>query len=594
MTWKTFFKDPWFWLIAAVAAVVQCYALDWGTTNWERSTLVFQSEERLKEMTPAMIEARQELYEWIDDSATDRPSVMRTAEKPPVERFQVSRDLIPQNIHPGMLNSMRSYLLRSTDPDEQQILSSLGNMNPVKLDFDPNEYRYGGSYLYALAFLLGVGMVAGVTRLTPDLSYYFFNPDQLSRIFMACRFLGALSNVLTALLLYHWGKNRWNRTVGIIASLLYISSPLIITYGHISKPNVYSTFWLALGLYLFDRRIIQNKAAKPFDPSWKHLGTIGIVLGVSIGAFLVSGIGLLLIALWFAALTEYNVKKTFKLTAIVTIGSAIGFLMTNPYYLFSLVHVIDVYTEHTGGTGGWGYGIPSLGKLTSALVPFPVTLGWLAFIGFVLGTISDIRRHRIFALLTLICLTIIAAFMGMDRFFIPLIPLICLTAANGWYRIFTRIPAKPLRIVLLTFGVLYLGVQSLQVLTALSKDNEHRNQAGAWINQNIPPDAEVGIPYQKPIFWRTPPFAFEQYNITVLYDTETDFVRKTKPAWIVDQLRYRQSVESKQSTTEAIPSDLFEIAQRFDTPTIFGLIPAITPGYEFPCQTIVVWKRKDL
>jgi glycosyl transferase family 22 (putative mannosyltransferase) len=593
MAWKKTLKDPALWAIVVIAAIIHFYALDWGTTNQERSLLVFKDENRIQEMTPVMIKARQQIYGWIDDESFERPSIMRPVEKPLIEHYKATQDLPPEQVQLGMLNGMRSYLLRSTDPDEQQILSSLGNMNPLKGDFDPNEYRYGGSYLYALAFVLGIGMVAGFVKLTPDVSFYFIQPDQLARIFIACRFLGALSNVLTSVLLYHWGKTRWNRSVGIIAALLYASSPLIIIYGHISKPNTYSTFWLVLALYTFDRFIIQRPADQPLNLSWKRYGLVGIIMGFSIGAFVVCGIGLLFAALWFASLKPFSLKKTVNSTMIVVIGSAIGFLLTNPYYLFSIGHVLDVYNEHTGGSGGWGYGIPSMVKLSGVLVYLPFTLGVLAFIGVILGMVRDIQRRQVFVLNILICVTIVAAFMGMARFLIPLIPLLCLSAGYGWQGLLSSISWKPVRIILITLGAFFLIIQSMQTMISLSRDNQHRNQAGDWINQHILAKSEIGLLGEKPIIWRTPPFQFEKYALTILYQSDKEFIRETKPVWIVDQLRSRQTVESKQDSSMAIPEENYEMIHRIDPPMILGFLPAITPGYEFPCQSIVIWKRMD-
>ena len=116
---------------------------------------------------------------------------------------------------------------------------------------------------------------------------------------------------------------------------------------------------------------------------------------------------------------------------------------------------------------------------------------------------------------------------------------------------------------------------------------------GTWIERNVPAGSEIAVLGQKPVFWRTPPFAFENYPLTIFYQTDTGFIREMNPAWIVDQIRYRLTVEEKQNTPEAIPPDRYEIAHRFDPPKILGFIPAVTPGYEFPCQSIVIWKRAE-
>ena len=106
--------------ILLVALLTQYLFLDWGLPNQERSLLVFGSKEKIDEYS-SLMDSSHDTVTTKDSSLTD---------------------------------SMRSYLLRSGDPDEHQVLVGLSNLRARPTDLDPNDYRYGEFWYYCTGLKL--------------------------------------------------------------------------------------------------------------------------------------------------------------------------------------------------------------------------------------------------------------------------------------------------------------------------------------------------------------------------------------------------------------------------------------------------------
>lgn len=583
-------KDPLLLGLIVLASTIHLWALDWGTTNRERSLLVFSSEERIAELTPIMIESRQRIYAYTESGDADRPSILRMEEKPPVEHFPSTAGEAPEELRPGMVDSLRSYLLRSGDPDEQRTLSAVGNMNPAQGDFNPDDLFYGGAYIYTVAGFLAFGMVSGMLTVTSNLSHYFQHPEHMGAIFAVCRLVGSLAIVATSVVLYLWGALRWNRATGFWAGLLFVTAPLIITYGNISKPNCFGTFWMILAFYLYDRLIVSPSVG---TPTWKPLLAIGSILGIAIGGFMVCGIGLVFLSGWIVFHSRFRLLPALQQTAWVVLGSAIGFLVTNPYIPFSITDFFDMSNELLDQSQGWGYSLPSFTKVSIVLATFPSELGYLTFWGMVAGCVIVWKQSKAICSLAIVLTLFLGLFLGFTRFLIPMVPLLCLFAAVGILCIASVIPSKPVRNGLAVVLCLVLMIQTVQVLAAMSYDTWMRNQSGEWINETIPKGATIGLPYQKPLIWRTPPFSFEQYNLTVFYETTAERFVQHQPEWIIVQDIEPRVWLQTTAAPSYIPDDSYRLEHTIAPPSLLGILPLFTPGYEYHCQPVMIWRLNN-
>jgi len=583
--------DPALLLLLLISGLFHFAFLNWGTPNRERSLLVFRDENRIRDLTPRMVQAHDEIYEWTQNPEEARPSITRVGTQPSVVVYPPTTASRPKDIPLKMIHSLRSYLLRSSDPDEQQTLSALANMNPRKGDLDPNEYKYGGCYLYGLALFLGTVYELGLVTLRSDLNYYLMRPEPLAAIFTVCRLFGALFAVATAALLYAWAGKRWNRAVGWTAGFLYALSPEVIAYGHISKPNIYSAFWTLLALSRWDRFLERNQEQGSEKGIRREPFLIGLLFGFAVGSFVVSAASLLIAGLWLFFRDVGDWKSKAKIFMWVLLGTWCGFILTNPYYLFAWRRISDQYFEHLSGKG-WGYGAAGLQKLVEVLQALPATYGIIGMVGLGIGFCLGVIRRDGFTLSCSLAYLLIALFMGHTRFLIPLLPFTCVIAALGWFYVLEKVPRAPARVLLLVIGICVVLLQGIQVLAAYGWDNAYRNEVGRWIHSHIPAGSSIGLVGKEPLIWHTPPFAFEQYKLVGFYSLNEQNLAEYAPEWLIAQ-PYSSSGFWEDTSPPPIPSARYTLAQTFHKPILWGWWKAGNPSYPFACQPVFIWKKHE-
>ncbi|MFN3550578.1 MAG: hypothetical protein ACK4WJ_02035, partial [Endomicrobiia bacterium] len=104
------------------------------------------------------------------------------------------------------LDAMRGYFLGTMNSDEQRNIVAVGNLNPVKFDFNPNDFTYGGLYFYLIATNFLVGKIFGLISLSKDLQYYFFHPEEVANMYILIRIISIISTGLTFWFLYFFYK----------------------------------------------------------------------------------------------------------------------------------------------------------------------------------------------------------------------------------------------------------------------------------------------------------------------------------------------------------------------------------------------------
>jgi len=581
-------RDPRLWVLVVVGCFFSFAALDWGTPNQERSLLVFGSESRIRGLSERMVQTREDLYAWTEESDVSRPAATRVAEKPPVESFPATFGGPSSEIKSGMVNSLRSYLLRSSDPDEQQTLSGLANMNLLRGDFDPNEYRYGGWYYYSLAGILGPAMLSGLVSLKPGVAAYFLEPEELATVFTLCRFLGAGSAFLAGLILYAWSVRRWERDVAVVAAVFLYCSPLLITYSRISKPNTYSMFLTLIALVVWD---LMTRGIECKNVSSRRTAVLaGFLFGLGIGSFVVSGIVLIFAVVWAALRTRLDRRLTMITLFYVFPAVVVGFLITNPFVFLSWMEIGDLYFEHVSGAG-WGYAIPRIEKLWSVVKDLPFALGYVATAAMTVGFVSGVIRRDSFSISCLVCFLLVSFLMGDPRFVIPLLPAFFIVAAKGSRVVLGSIRLRESRFSLAAVGMILVFGPAIQALGALAMDSHHRNKVGHWINENVPWRSSIGLSRQKPLIWHTPPMAFERYQIEVFYTLDAETLEQHRPEWFIYQYENSESLEEQRSWFPVSREHGYRLVKTFEPPFLLPGIRVSNRAYDFACQRVCIWKR---
>jgi len=124
-----------------------------------------------------------------------------------------------------MLNSLRSFYVRSAYEDEQSALLALSRMRPRQLNFNPHLFTYGGAYLYPLAAWEAAGAVAGAVKLQASLMPYLADPAKMAGLYYWGRCLSAFAFIGCALMLLRIGRNSLGRGTGPLAALLFLCLP---------------------------------------------------------------------------------------------------------------------------------------------------------------------------------------------------------------------------------------------------------------------------------------------------------------------------------------------------------------------------------
>ncbi|MEJ5171232.1 MAG: phospholipid carrier-dependent glycosyltransferase, partial [Fimbriimonadales bacterium] len=204
----------------------------------------------------------------------------------------------------------------SYHPDEPVTLGYAQQIEPTKLDFDPNFYNYPTLYLTLLRVASDVVAAYAPAPDTPEGQWEHF-----SRCHLAGRLLSAMSGAGCALLAYLLVRRRSSRFGAWIAAAVVAVAPGHLMHSRFQSVDVMAAFWVALALFLADRL---DGAKQPLRLSaWA-----GVVTGLAAGTKY-TGV-LALAAVWLAVWLW--VPKSLRLRAWTLSGAlaAVAFLIVTP------------------------------------------------------------------------------------------------------------------------------------------------------------------------------------------------------------------------------------------------------------------------
>jgi 4-amino-4-deoxy-L-arabinose transferase-like glycosyltransferase len=143
----------------------------------------------------------------------------------------------------------------------------------------------------------------------------------------------ALFGIATVWLIYHVGKEFFDKKTGLIAAALYAVSPLVITYSHSSwNPNVVPFFSL-LTIYLLYKGVTTGRSLKFYI-------LVGIMLGICvqlhyISTFLVLIVGVALFIMHLFLNGKIRILPLLIYYAVIFSGFLIGY---SPFLAFEARH----------------------------------------------------------------------------------------------------------------------------------------------------------------------------------------------------------------------------------------------------------------
>jgi len=553
------------------------YGINWGIPNSRVSSLIFKDIENIKKFTPAMLNTYLEIREIQSYYGIPYPSNYQQKEKVIIKLDgdkRVSKELI---------NSCRSYLIRSSGADEQRGIIALSKMTPSKLDFNPRFYEYGGVYLYPMGAFFYLLSKLKILVLTSDMSFYFLHPEEMGKIYMYGRIFGATGAFISIIVFFWICKELFqDKRLIYLLTFFYGTSAGFVMWSHYLKPFSYGLLWFLSAIYF----LIRFYKAK--DTKWLY--TASIFSGLSFGTLLTYGYiywAVVIFILFFNKDIKWKIKNLI-FTFIIFLGV---FLITNPYvflshkeFLQEIVYLRTYWHKEVS--------IKSILIFLFNTLRYGMgTLLWITvIIGFLLGFVYKSEKLNWMFLIIILPAFLYFAFTTPEwvHYSIFLYPFLILSAGFFFSRIRLKI-VEPILIIVALYTILY----ACSYVNLLGRENI-RIEAGRWINENIPSDKTIGL-LEAPSPWRTPPFRFLDYKI-IIAQNKTE-IEKEKPAYfIVSEYQWLRG-----TGIEAIKEILsgYEIFKKFEKKPSLGWIKFKYPEYIpydwcHPNPVILIWKRKEL
>jgi len=502
-------------LLAGLALALGLWGLRWGLPSRERIQRVLPPGAD----TPEFRARLQSSWASLHDSFGSDIMVSTESWAAPFRGVQ--------NIPPGwteppplLLNSARSFYLRSAHEDEQSFLIILSRMRPWRLELNPHLFTYGGAYVYSLGAALAAGAAIGLASLHTSMAPYLANPGQMASLYFVGRLYTVACFLGCALMLLRIGRRRLGSDAGFYAALLFLFSPGVVVQAHVMKNHM---LWSLFLLWTLDLSLdlLESGGVAAYAAA-------GAVSGLAVGAFLAAWPACLLVgfvgALRIKARPASRVAEA-KGLFIAGAASAAAFFLTNPYWLLDWTSA----RAEMKVLSGWSAFVPShpflflSGALASALT-WPVLALVLAGSAWAL-----IRGRREPALW--VCLFAFLAGLAMMstigdvvdvrqvRYFLGFLAVGLLLAGRAAADLLaskSRLrPAAAAALALTLAYTLLSGATYAHNFAADSGDSSTHARAGAWIEANVPPGSAIGL-LRLPQPSNAPYFRYDKYELRLI------------------------------------------------------------------------------
>ncbi len=425
----------------------------------------------------------------------------------------------------ALVNSCRSFLLQSVQPDEKKAFIILSQMRPWKLQFEPLYIQYGGAFIYPLGAFLAAASVLRLAHLTSDMAHYLRHPEDMRRLYLLARIFILIFGLGSLLALYHMGKYLAGAGAGFLAALFFLLCPIIINNSHLIKPHPYAAFWALAALW-------QALRARETGAGYRWCGLLS---GMAFGSSLTLAL--------FAALPAWiwlekklsrpdDLKPLEWRQAAEGCAIALGVcLLTNPYLILAFhdfAWEILIYGHAASGShlaGLWSLALSAQSGMGLVLsVVSAAALLWALARG---------GAARFLSAFCLACAGILWLKYGTGedvfRLYYALIGVACLLSVL-WIRSWR---ARWLQIAVLSAIFIDTGLRGAVATVNFwqaSRQSSTRHKAAAWINRHIPPGSSLGLArFPEPA--HLPVFALNRYRLVILGPKE-----RADPAGFPDYL----------------------------------------------------------
>jgi 4-amino-4-deoxy-L-arabinose transferase-like glycosyltransferase len=353
------------------------------------------------------------------------------------------------------------------------------------LDGDPNPHFFHWPSLTFYLFAAVFWAARGLRRmLSPDTPFTATDSIVIGRVVVAA------AGTATLAVLFSLGRRVADATTGLIAAALLAVAILHVRESHFAMTDVLMTFFvtasLALVLRGYDAAVAERPALRWFAASGALAG-----LAASTKYNAAAAGGAMLAAQCLLMVRSRRIAGLLPLV-VYSVLFAVGFLVASPYAVLDFAKFKeDVLFDITHLSGGHGVDL-GRGWIYHLKRSLPFGLGPLTFVAALVGLFPFARRYPrhgvILAGFALpLYLSIGSGYTVFFRYILPIVPVLCLTAAVGvcWAagRLHLR-AALPLLLGIVV-GVGFLNSLWFDVLLAR---RDSRVVAADWLATQLQPE----------------------------------------------------------------------------------------------------------
>ncbi len=441
-----------------------------------------------------------------------------------------------------LMNSARSFFVRSGHEDEQSILLALSRMKPRELNFRPHLFTYGALHIYSVGAALAAGAAVGLVPLKSGILFYLEDPSRMAALYMAGRLLTVAAYVLGALLLLRLGR-RVGFEAGVLGAAIFLMTPAAVVQAHVLKNH---TFWTVFALWTLSRclRVLETGRRRDYAAAGVAAGlATASFLGAWPACFVVAAAGAMRLLGWHESEGK-PCRPGPELANLAFAGAwaAAAFFLVSPYWL---IDRHEALAEMRVLSGFGGLDVSHIGLfVANALrrgVTDPVLV--LMFGGTALALAKGRRDPALLlcAFAFLIGLAAMSTVGGVIstrqvRYFTGWVAVGCLLAGR-LIREFRALKGPAGRLATAAAGVFLAGLfaQGLAYagnFAAAAGPRSNHVQAGDWIDANIPAGDTLGLlRYPQPS--NSPFFRWDRLNLRFLDPkTSPSLPEKAWPRWL--------------------------------------------------------------
>lgn len=422
-----------------------------------------------------------------------------------------------------LLNSYRSFYLRSEHEDEQSTLLALSGMKPRQLQFNPHLFVYGTPHIYSVGAALALGAVTGLVTLKSSILFYLADPAKMAGMYLAGRLVSVAAFIACGLMLLRLGRRYLGLEAGAVAAAIFLMTPAAVVQAHVLKNHM---FWAFFALWTVDRCALVLKRG-----TLKDYAAAGAVAGLTVAAFLGAWTTCFVVgiagAMRLSGLHEPNGRpqKTLpELKGLLLAGvcALAAFLLINPYWILDFkVAMLEMAVLKSAAK--LSFSNPLLFIQNGLRLSATDSIVTLMFGGVALALLKG-RREPVLLLCAIVFLSALASTMMFSsvlsarsvRYFLGWLGVGSLLAGRLLQELRTlKGPAgkfATVSSVIVLIGLLCQGMTYSHNYSLGEGVKSTHFKSGEWIDKNVPAGSTIGLlRYPQPS--NSPFFRYDRYRL---------------------------------------------------------------------------------